>query len=267
MQSSLVSYIDELKVTTAKKERIEGELRIAHDIQMGMVPNVFPPFPERKELDLHALMAPAREVGGDLYDYLLLGDKLFFCIGDVSGKGIPASMFMATTRSMFRVMGKQGIPPSEIARRLNDTLSENNESMMFVTSFIGVLDLVTGRLEYCNCGHNPPALMSGGSAPVFLDCVPNTPHGVLNGCEYEGQVLNDLRGCMLFLYTDGLNEAENVDHVEFGMDRISSVLSGLSTANAITVVESMHRAVASHVGKAEPSDDLTMLCLRLKAKA
>lgn len=267
MQSSLVSYIDELKVTTAKKERIEGELRIAHDIQMGMVPNVFPPFPERKELDLHALMAPAREVGGDLYDYLLLGDKLFFCIGDVSGKGIPASMFMATTRSMFRVMGKQGIPPSEIARRLNDTLSENNESMMFVTSFIGVLDLVTGRLEYCNCGHNPPALMSGGSAPVFLDCVPNTPLGVLNGCEYEGQVLDDLRGCMLFLYTDGLNEAENVDHVEFGMDRISNVLSGLNTANSITVVESMRRAVASHVGRAEPSDDLTMLCLRLKAKA
>ena len=267
MQSSLVSYIEELKETTAKKERIEGELRIAHDIQMGMVPNVFPPFPERKELDLHALMTPAREVGGDLYDYLLLGDKLFFCIGDVSGKGIPASMFMATTRSMFRVMGKQGIPPSEVARRLNDTLSENNESMMFVTAFIGVLDLVTGRLEYCNCGHNPPALMSGGSAPVFLDCVPNTPLGAFNGWEFQGQVIDDLRGCLLFLYTDGLNEAENVDHVEFGMDRISSVLSGLNTANAITVVESMHRAVAAHVGEAEQSDDLTMLCIRLKAKA
>ena len=267
MQSSLVSYIDELKETTAKKERIEGELRIAHDIQMGMVPNVFPPFPERKELDLHALMTPAREVGGDLYDYLLLGDKLFFCIGDVSGKGIPASMFMATTRSMFRVMGKQGIPPSEIARRLNDTLSENNESMMFVTAFIGVLDLVTGRLDYCNCGHNPPALMSDGCTPVFLDCVPNTPLGAFNGWDFQGQVIDDLRGSLLFLYTDGLNEAENVDHVEFGMDRISSVLSGLSTANAVTVVESMQRAVAAHVGKAEQSDDLTMLCLRLKAKA
>lgn len=267
MQSSLVSYIDELKETTAKKERIEGELRIAHDIQMGMVPNVFPPFPERKELDLHALMTPAREVGGDLYDYLLLGDKLFFCIGDVSGKGIPASMFMATTRSMFRVMGKQGIPPSEVARRLNDTLSENNESMMFVTAFIGVLDLVTGRLDYCNCGHNPPALMSDGGTPVFLDCVPNTPLGAFNGWDFQGQVIDDLRGSLLFLYTDGLNEAENVDHVEFGMDRISSVLSGLSTANAVTVVESMQRAVAAHVGKAEQSDDLTMLCLRLKAKA
>ena len=267
MQSSLVSYIDELKETTAKKERIEGELRIAHDIQMGMVPNVFPPFPERKELDLHALMTPAREVGGDLYDYLLLGDKLFFCIGDVSGKGIPASMFMATTRSMFRVMGKQGIPPSEVARRLNDTLSENNESMMFVTAFIGVLDLVTGRLDYCNCGHNPPALMSDGGTPVFLDCVPNTPLGAFNGWDFQGQVIDDLRGSLLFLYTDGLNEAENVDHVEFGMDRIASVLSGLSTANAVTVVESMQRAVAAHVGKAEQSDDLTMLCLRLKAKA
>lgn len=264
MQSSLVSYIDELKETTAKKERIEGELRIAHDIQMAMVPNVFPPFPERRELDLHASMNPAREVGGDLYDYFLLDDKLFFCIGDVSGKGIPASLVMATTRSMFRVMGKQGIPPSEIAKGLNDTLSENNDRLMFVTAFIGALDLGTGRFEYCNCGHNPPALLPGDGAPVFLDCLPNTPLGVINGWEYEGQVIDDLRGSMLFLYTDGLNEAEDVDHVAFGMDRICEVLAADSSARAEAVLDRMHRAVAAHVGDAEPSDDLTMLCIGLR---
>lgn len=280
MQSSLVSYIDELKVTTANKERIEGELRIAHDIQMAMVPNVFPPFPERKELDLYASMTPAREVGGDLYDYFLLDDKLYFCIGDVSGKGIPASLFMATTRSMFRVMGKQDSSPSEIAMGLNDTLSENNDQMMFVTAFIGMLDLGTGRLEYCNCGHNPPVLISGvgtlanqgspvltsgGSAPAYLDCLPNTPLGVSPGWQYEGQVIENFKGSALLLYTDGLNEAENQKHEEFGMDRILNVLGEDSSSSAEAILDRMHRAVAAHVGSAEPSDDLTMLCLRLKA--
>ena len=265
MQSTLVSYIDELKETTAKKERMEGELRIAHDIQMGMVPNVFPPFPERKELDLHASMTPAREVGGDLYDYFLMGDKLYFCIGDVSGKGIPASLVMAIMRSMFRVMGKQGIAPYEIARRLNDALSENNDRMMFVTAFIGRLDLGTGSLEYCNCGHNPPVLLSGkGKAPAFIECLPNAPLGVVPGWEFEGQSIKDLRGKVFFLYTDGLSEAENTDHVQFGMDGIIAVLGEDSAASAKAILDRMHRAVAAHVGDAEPSDDLTMLCLRLK---
>ena len=264
MQSSLVSYIDELKVTTANKERIEGELRIAHDIQMAMVPNVFPPFPERKELDLYALMSPAREVGGDLYDYFLLDDKLYFCIGDVSGKGIPASLFMAITQSMFRLMGNQGFSPSEIARRLNDTISENNDRLMFVTAFIGKLDLRTGRMEYCSCGHNPPVLIAGdGSAPAYLDCLPNTPLGVSSGWEYAEQVVKDLRGSVLFLYTDGLNEAENRDHVEFGMDRIVEVLGEVSSSSAEAILGRMRSAVAAHVGSAEPSDDLTMLCIRL----
>ena len=265
MQSSLVSYIDELKETTAKKERMEGELRIAHDIQMGMVPNVFPPFPERKEIDLHASMTPAREVGGDLYDYFLLDDRLYFCIGDVSGKGIPASLVMAIMRSMFRVMGKQGISPPEIARRLNDALSENNERMMFVTAFIGMLDLRTGLLEYCNCGHNPPALLSGtGKSPVFIKCLPNTPLGVFPGWVYEGQVIRNLKGSVFFLYTDGLSEAENLDHVQFGMDGIIAVLREDGAASAEAILDRMHRAIAAHVGDAEPSDDLTMLCLKLK---
>lgn len=266
MQESLVSYIDELTTETATRERIEGELRIAHGIQMAMVPNEFPAFPERKELDLYAFMQPAREVGGDLYDYFLQGDKLYFCIGDVSGKGIPASFVMATVRNLFRVVGKETPSPCDIARRLNDSLSEINEQMMFVTAFIGILDLVSGRLEFCNCGHNPPVLVPGesGAAPAFLDCIPNTPIGVCTGWQYEGQEIADLRGSTLFLYTDGLNEAEDVNHVEFGMDRITGVLSGLESSDAVAMVESMHRAVSSHVGLAAASDDLTMLCIGLK---
>ena len=268
MQSSLVSYIDELKETTAKKERIEGELRIAHDIQMGMVPNVFPAFPEEEDLDLYASMTPAKEVGGDLYDYFLRDGQLYFCIGDVSGKGIPASLFMATTRNLFRALGKHASSPAGIASRLNDTISEENEAIMFVTAFIGVLDLRTGRLEYCNCGHNPPVFIhTGEGEPVFLDCLPNTPIGVMNGWNYQGQEIADFRGCTLFLYTDGLNEAANSGFEEFGEDRILSVLRGKAArAGAETIVSSMQRAVAAHVGDAEHSDDLTMLCIKLKAK-
>ena len=269
MQSSLVSYIAELKETTATRERIDGELRIAHSIQMAMLPQVFPPFPEKKEIDLFASMTPAKEVGGDLYDYFLLGDILYFCIGDVSGKGIPASLFMATTRNLFRVVGKEAITPAEIARRLNETFSENNEQMMFVTAFIGALDLASGHLEFCNCGHNPPVLIPAArgkadAVPAFMDCIPNTPVGAIPGWEYQGQSVADLRGCTLFLYTDGLTEAENLFHEPFGDGRLLAELSSGSSASSEATVTRLRHAVAAHVGSAEPSDDLTILCLKLK---
>ena len=266
MQTSLVSYIEELKETTAKKERIEGDLRIAHDIQMAMVPQVFPAFPEREELDLYALMTPAREVGGDLYDYFLIGDKLYFCVGDVSGKGIPASLFMATTRNLFRVVGKEGVPPSTIACRLNDTLSDENAQNMFVTAFIGVLDLLSGKLEYCNCGHNPPVLFkSPSAAPAFLEDKPNTPLGAVPEWEYKGNVISDFHGKALFVYTDGLTEAENAGHEEFGDDRMMKELGSKAFVDAGTTVKRMQKAVGQHVHDAPASDDLTMLCIRLKA--
>lgn len=265
MQSSLVSYIDELTLTTARKERMESEIQIARSIQMGMVPRTFPPFPERKEIDLYASINPAREVGGDLYDYFLLKDKLYFCIADVSGKGVPASLFMAVARSLFRLVGQQGCPPAEIARQINDTLAEENEQMMFVTTFIGVLDLASGSLEFCNCGHNPPVLISGpGAAPVFLECKPNTPLGCSPGWTFEGQVLEDLRGATLFLYTDGLNEAENEAHEQFSDARLLEELKKAPEADSQTIIENMLHAVSLHVAGAEPSDDLTLLCLRLR---
>ena len=266
MQSSLVSYIDELKSTTVKRERIEGELRIAHAIQMAMVPTVFPPFPERKELDIYASMTPAKEVGGDLYDFFLLGDSLYFCICDVSGKGIPASLVMAMMRNLFRVYAKQGQSPLEISMSLNDNLSEENEHMMFVTAFFGRLDLKSGLLEFCNCGHNPPVLIpADGGAPAFLECEANTVIGVCPGWKYKGQSIKDFRGCKLFLFTDGLNEAENCSHEQFGDQRLLAVLNRQQRASAEDTVREMIDALSDHVGDAEASDDLTILCLGLSA--
>ena len=263
MQTSLVSYIDELTRTTANKVRMEGELQIARDIQMGMIPRTFPPFPERKDIDLYASMVPAREVGGDLYDFFLQEGKLYFCIGDVSGKGVPASLFMATTRNLFRIAGKQGLPPAEIARQINDTLSEGNEQLMFVTMFLGMLDLGTGDLAFCNCGHNPPVVLTKAGKPAFLPCKPNTSLGILPGYVFEGEHIEGLRGKPLFLYTDGLNEAENLSHEQFGTDRLLAVL-GEPYTDARNAVMRLSEAVAAHVGDAQASDDLTMLCLEWK---
>lgn len=262
MQSSLVNYIHELTESTAKRERIEGELHIARSIQMGMVPNVFPPFPDRKDIDLYSIIRPAKEVGGDLYDYFIQDEKLYFCIGDVSGKGVPASLLMAVACNQFRLLAKQGLPPAEIARQINDSLSESNEQLMFVTLFIGRLDLQSGRLEFCNCGHNPPVILA--PTPHFMDCLPNTPIGVCFGWEFEGQVLENLRNTPILLYTDGLNEAENEEHEEFGNDRLITVLSTHPFTEAKDLVDTLLAAVADHVGNAEASDDLTLVCLNFQ---
>jgi len=263
MQSSLVTYMDELTRTTANKVRIEGELQIARDIQMGMIPQVFPPFPDRKDIDLYASMEPAREVGGDLYDYFIQGGRLYFCIADVSGKGVPASLFMAVVRNLFRAAGKQELLPDEIARRINDILSDGNEQLMFVTMFIGAIDLETGRLDFCNCGHNPPVVLPLGGKPVFLSCKANTSIGILPDARFEGEYVDGFKDTPLFLYTDGLNEAENPAHELFGSDRLLAIL-GEPYTDAETVIKRMQKAISEHVAGADASDDLTMLCLEIK---
>ena len=263
MQSSLVSYMDELTRTTANKVRIERELQIAQNIQMGMIPQVFPPFPERKDIDLYASMMPAREVGGDLYDYFIQGRRLYFCIGDVSGKGVPASLFMTVVLNLFRAAGKQGLLPAEIAHQINETLTDGNEQLMFVTMFIGAIDLQTGKLDFCNCGHNPPVILPPDGKPVFLSCKANTAIGVLSDAVFEGEYADGFKDTPLFLYTDGLNEAENPDHELFGSDRLLAVL-GEPFTDAETVVKRMQAAISDHVAGADASDDLTMLCLEIK---
>ena len=260
MQSSLVQHIRELTESTATRERMARELQIARNIQMGMVPHEFN---LEEDIDLYALIRPAREVGGDLYDFFVQGRKLYLCIGDVSGKGIPASLLMAVARAMFRVVARQELPPEEIARRINDTVAEKNEQMIFVTMFIATIDLTTGAMDYCNCGHNPPVLLSG-CEPAFLDCTANTAIGIMPDFDFEGQRLDDIRDKVLFLYTDGLNEAENAAHEQFGNERMLAVLGREPFQDTRSLVERINLAVATHVDGAEANDDMTLLCLKIK---
>jgi len=245
-----------LAAVSAQKERIESELRIARDIQMSMVPSQFPKY---KGLDIYALMTPAREVGGDLYDCLLMDHHLYFCVGDVSGKGVPASLFMAQTLRLFRAFAKRGYQPAEIATRINDELSENNDNAMFVTMFIGLLDLQSGQLAYCNCGHNPPVLDG-----QFLEMEPNAPIGMWTGLEFVGQSAGDIRSRLLFVYTDGLNEAEDIRLQQFGDERLLGLVRDTTAYESVRqLVEVVQAEVDRHRKGVAPNDDLTMLCLRL----
>ena len=262
MQVSLRKYIDELTTATAKRERIEGELQIARDIQMGMVPSKFPAFPDREDIDLYASMSPAKEVGGDLYDYFIKNQNLYFAVADVSGKGVPASLFMAVVRNLFRVVGSAGLPPEEIARQINNTVSEDNEQLMFITMFIGRINLEDGSLSFCNCGHNPPVLLRG--KPEFMECEPNVPLGIAPGFQFKGQSIEGFRGTPILLYTDGLNEAENSAHEELGNERLLQSLAANPFKDAKTTVLMLQGVVSAHVGDAEQSDDLTLLCINLK---
>ena len=250
----------------AARERMESELRIARSIQMSMVPSHFPDY---EGLDMYASMTPAKEVGGDLYGYVLQGDKLYFALGDVSGKGVPASLFMAQATRLFRTLAIQGMMPAEICSSMNDALSgEDNESGMFVTFFLGLVDLKTGHLDFCNAGHNPPVLGSDKNCTDetcnFLEMVPNAPIGLFPGLEYEGEEVDNIKGCSLFIYTDGLNEAENRQQEQFGDDRLLDILRTSRSENAQQLVEMLAAEVEQHRDGAEPNDDLTMMCIRIK---
>ena len=254
VNNKLQKAYDQLEETTAAKERIESELRIARDIQKRMLPHVFP---KRRDVDIYAMMTPAREVGGDLYGYTLLGDQLYFCVGDVSGKGVPAALFMAEVTRMFRTLVDGRLAPETIATRLNHALTEDNEQGMFVTMFIGLIDLKTGHMEYCNAGHNPP-LLNG----EYMKMEANAPIGLWSDLEYEGEEIDDMHGKTLFVYTDGINEAENANKEQFGDERLQALLKkDLGTARQTS--ETIHKAVEDFVGEAEPSDDLTKMCIKM----
>ena len=246
---------------TASKERMEGELSIARNIQMSMLPSTFP---QREGLDMFASMTPAKEVGGDLYGFQMEGERLYFALGDVSGKGVPASLFMAQATRLFLTLAKQGLMPAEICTRMNDALSgEDNESGMFVTFFLGLVDLQTGHLDFCNAGHNPPVIGGGDHQGDFLEMLPNAPIGLFPGLEYEGEQIDSIKGRPLFIYTDGLNEAENAQQEQLGDDRLLSILRTIPFHSAQQVIETLKAEVEAHRNGAEPNDDLTMMCLRV----
>lgn len=252
-QKLKVAY-DKLEETTAAKERIESELRIARNIQQSIVPSVFP---EYQGLDIYAYMMPAKEVGGDLYDYILDDDHIYVCLGDVSGKGVPASLFMAQAARLVRAMAKQHMMPADIATRLNDELCEGNENGMFVTMFLALIDLKTGSMNFCNAGHNPPVL-----GDKFMEIETNAPIGLWPGLEFVGESVDNIEGKSLFLYSDGLNEAEDKEQVQFGDDHLLAILKEMHFDNARQVIEYMRDAVEKHRKGALPNDDLTMMELK-----
>ena len=262
MQQNLVHYISNLKSATSAKEKIESEIRIAREIQMGMIPQIFPAFPDNPQIDLHAFLSPAKLVGGDLYDYFIEQNRLYFIIADVSGKGIPASLLMAVTRSLFRSVSLQWNNPAQIVAILNKSIAENNESNLFVTLFIGMLDLKSGLMEYCNAGHNPPVLVNNNS--VFLPVLPNLAIGLVPDFEFERQEFQFDIGTTLLLYTDGLTEAENKDKKLYGNDQLLQLLSQNQYGSAREMIGGIANDVHGHVLDAEQSDDLAMVALVYK---
>ena len=262
LQQSLVKYIEELKDTTANQERIESELRIASSIQMGMLPKQFPAFPERNDISLWAKLVPAKEVGGDLYDFFIEDEKLYFIIGDVSGKGVPASLVMAVTCRLFRSVASHLKKPADIISSLNDSLADGNDSNMFCTAFLGILDLKTGHLEYCNAGHNAPLVIAPDGNVYPMDIVPNLPLGLFSGFPYEGQETTIERQTMLYMFTDGVNEAENINNELLGDDRIFEMLKKNASLEPGDIIDVTFEQIRRHADGAEQSDDITVMCFK-----
>ncbi len=265
MRLALKDYIMHLKETTAAKERIESELKIAHSIQMNFLPKKFPPFPEHKEFEIFADLQPAREVGGDLYDFFLIDDShLFFTIGDVSGKGVPAALFMAVTITLMKGISKQKIDPAEILNLVNRELCRENEAMMFVTLFCGILDIHTGEVVYSNAGHNPPLICHAGALPEFLHLPSGLVLGAMDDSVYEKKSVFLKPGDMLVLYTDGVIEAMNPEQVPYSENRLIGGLTEAGALSADKVAVKIIDSVKQFTGTAPQSDDITMLILRYR---
>ena len=262
MQQSLVQQMEELKRFNEAKGRIEGELKAAKDIQLSMLPKAYTPAADNNRLDICGLQISAKEVGGDLYDFFIRGEQLFFCIGDVSGKGVPAALVMAMTLSQFRNVASYEDDLGKIVMLINKSRCEGNDTFMFVTFFVGVLHLPTGRLRYCNAGHNKPFIVSDSIAE--LPAKPDLPLGVDDGTCYTVRECNLPPAAMLFLYTDGLTEAMTGQREQFGSKRVIDLLTGENDCRH--QIDKMTDAVRQFVGDAPQSDDLTMLAIRLNEK-
>lgn len=252
-----------LQATQMEQERIGSELRIAKDIQTQMLPRE--KSVARSDVNVFGSLVPAREVGGDLYDYFIRNEKLFFCIGDVSGKGAPSAMLMAVTHALFRSASAHESNPARMMQAINETSCQGNESNMFVTLFIGVLDLPTGHLRYCNAGHDVPIMTVQGEW-VMIDANANLPLGVFDDVKYGVQEIQMAPESTLFLYTDGLTEAKNSERKQFGLQRVQTVLSTCATSQPKEILEKVTEALHGFVQDAEPSDDLTMLAIHYAPK-
>ena len=263
MRDELKTHITMLEVAATSKERIESELRIAQRIQMELVPKTFPPFPDREDFELYAMMTPAREVGGDFYDFMMPdADHLWIVIGDVSGKGIAAALFMAVTRTFLRAFFHEEKSPGKVLYRVNNELSRNNEASMFVTLFCGVLHLPSGNFRWANAGHNLPLLLAADGAATFLPKTRGVVAGAMEDIQFTEAEMTMAAGDSLYLYTDGVNEAMNGEDQLFGNDRMQEALVRFGQAGCVAMVNGISHELTSFVNGAEQSDDITMLALR-----
>ena len=280
---------ERLRRANAEKDRIAGELRVASEIQQSMLPH---DLLQHADMDIYSSLVPAREVGGDLYDYYIRDEKLFFCIGDVSGKGVPSAMVMSVMHSMFRAFSAHETNPARIMQAVNEASCRGNDSNMFVTMFIGVLDLPTGRLRYCDAGHDAPFIMLNGQSSArpkdacyqrdarmvngqcsmvngqcsMVNVIPHLPVGVFDDVNYGMQETQMMPDSTLFLYTDGLTEAKNSKRKQFGLKRVEEVLAANSQLPPRQLLEAITDEVHEFVGDAEQSDDLTMLAIHYTPK-
>jgi phosphoserine phosphatase RsbU/P len=265
MQKSLKTYIQKLTETTAAKERIESELNIAREIQMSILPKIFPPFPDRSEFDLFAVIEPAREVGGDFYDFFQIDPShLCFIMADVSGKGVPAALFMAVTKTLIKATATVGITPAEILTRVNNELAEGNDAAMFVTVFCGILDTETGEVLYANAGHNPPLHIRKGGQVSYLENSGGLVLGVEEGIVYQVDRIQLEPGEMLFLYTDGVTEAMNDQEDLFSEERLQEELARCSQKAIQALIATLMQRINEFVGEAPQSDDITMMVLQYR---
>ncbi len=272
MQQSLKEYIKNLTETTAAKERIESELKIASEIQMGILPKIFPPpFPSRPEFDLYATIKPAREVGGDLYDFFMIDDQhLCFTVGDVSGKGVAAALFMAITQTLVKTQVKAQTQrsPALTLEQVNNDLAKDNPSMMFVTLFIGILNIVTGKLEYCNGGHNPPYQLASGTTDNVLPLATTDgiALGVMEDLPFSSKAITLQPGEAVFVFTDGVTEAMNSRDELFTEPRLEEILNRCSSEPATRIAEVVMQAIDDFSTGIPQTDDITMLVIRYNGK-
>ncbi|MDR1642943.1 MAG: PP2C family protein-serine/threonine phosphatase [Clostridiales bacterium] len=258
-------YIEKLAITSAERERIATELDVAKTIQSGMLPSIFPPFPDRKELDIHALMIPAKEVGGDCYDFFLVSENsLAVVIADVSGKGVPAALFMVIVKTLIKNAASAGMSPKEAFESVNNTLCESNEAMMFVTAFMGLLDLDSGQFKYVNAGHNSPLIMNAGGSFSYLKSKPSFVLAGFEDMKYTNETTELLPGDVLLMYTDGVTEAMSESGELYSEERLLSAANSHKDCSCAELVVAIKRELDIFAGQAEQADDITILALRIR---
>ncbi len=266
MISRLQRYLIEMEAATAARERVEGELSAARDIQIGMVPRQFPPFPERQDIDIYALLEPAKEVGGDLYNYVMIDEnRLFFVIGDVSGKGVPAALFMAMTSTLFKANALTTQTTSALMARVNAELARDNAANLFVTAFCAIIDLRDGSIEYSDAGHEAPFLMRADGSVCRLPKPEGMALGVFDDAEFDSAAVRLAPGDALILFTDGVSEATTADERLFGVEQIEKSLVELASgATARSIAKGISDRVNIFVGDAPQFDDIAILVVQYR---